>query len=333
MFLRIYGSRCHPSRSIACRHLRFLLRRRTRLNFNPVWQDRVLAISMSARDTTGNRKIEKVLQQSEAKFRTIFISSPAALSIHEREDMNPFVDVNPAWERATGYQRHEVIGLTPADIGLLSDFRVQEDAVRRIEAGGGFTDMIFAYRTKDQNNRIGVMSGEILELDGTQYLLVATLDITDLKRAEGVLENKSRSLEEANIALKVLLDRRDEERKALENKIVANVRELVRPYLERLRGTHLSDDQAALLDVVDSHIEHIVSPFVQRTTTACSSLTSTEIQVANLVKDGKRSKEIARLLNVSTGTVDTHRRSIRRKLGIKSKKLNLHAHLLSLQNG
>ncbi|MGD0660654.1 MAG: LuxR C-terminal-related transcriptional regulator [Syntrophorhabdales bacterium] len=148
------------------------------------------------------------------------------------------------------------------------------------------------------------------------------------KRAEEALEARSRGLEEANTALTVLLERRDEERRALESRIVANVKELICPYLEKLRGTCLSDGQAALLDVVDSNLEDIISPFVQKMTTA--SLTPTEIQVANLIKDGKRSKEIARLLNVSMDTVDTHRNNIRKKLGIGGKKLNLHAHLLSL---
>jgi|GEM_PF-754107 len=301
------------------------------LNFNVVQQDnRVFAISVFGKDITEKKKMEKALQQSEERFRMIFMSSPAALSIYEREGANRLVDVNPAWERATGYQRHEVTGLAPGDMELLSDFGAQEEAVRRIEAEGGFRDITTAYRTKNGDNRIGLMSGEGLELDGRQCVLIASLDITDLKRAKDALQNKSRDLAEANIALNVLLNRRDEEREALGDSIVANVKELVRPHLKRLRATYLSDDQAALLDLVDSNLEDIISPFVQKMMTAYAALTPTEIQVANLIKDGKRSKEIARLLNVSMGTVDTHRNNIRKKLGIGGKKLNLHAHLLSL---
>ena len=116
--------------------------------------------------------------------------------------------------------------------------------------------------------------------------------------------------------MNVLLERRDAETKALESRIVTNVKELIFPYVEKLRSTPLSDVQAALLDVVHSNLESITSPFAQKMATAYSTLTPTEIKVADLVKNGKSSKEIARLLNVSMGTIDTHRNSIRKKLGI-----------------
>jgi DNA-binding CsgD family transcriptional regulator len=59
-----------------------------------------------------------------------------------------------------------------------------------------------------------------------------------------------------------------------------------------------------------------------------------EIQVTNLVRQGKTTKKIAELLNLATSTIDTHRNKIRKKLGIKNKKINLktyfRTHLFSI---
>jgi DNA-binding CsgD family transcriptional regulator len=58
--------------------------------------------------------------------------------------------------------------------------------------------------------------------------------------------------------------------------------------------------------------------------------TPREIDVAALVREGKTSKEIADLLNVSVSAVDFHRKKIRKKLGLKNDKSNLRSHLLTL---
>ena len=61
------------------------------------------------------------------------------------------------------------------------------------------------------------------------------------------------------------------------------------------------------------------------------NLTPTELKVADLVRDGRTSKEIASLLNLSYNTIMFHRHNIRGKLGLKKKKTNLRSYLRSLQ--
>jgi len=60
------------------------------------------------------------------------------------------------------------------------------------------------------------------------------------------------------------------------------------------------------------------------------NLTRREIEVAGFVKEGKETKDIAEAMNLSKRTVDVHRDNIRKKLGIKNKKINLRTHLKSL---
>ncbi|MBU0987152.1 MAG: helix-turn-helix transcriptional regulator, partial [Proteobacteria bacterium] len=59
-------------------------------------------------------------------------------------------------------------------------------------------------------------------------------------------------------------------------------------------------------------------------------LTPSEIQIANLIKHGYASKKIAKLMNISARTVDSHRKNIRKKFGLDHKKANLRSHLLTL---
>ena len=151
-----------------------------------------------------------------------------------------------------------------------------------------------------------------------------------LKKREKQLKNKTAQLQELNAALKILLKKRDEDRIELEEKMVSNVRELVFPYLAKLSKGKLPEKENAILSIIESNLKEIVSPFARRLSGKYLGLTPTEIQVANLIKQGQSTKEIAELSNLSSRTVEFHRDNIRTKLGIKNKKINLRTHLLSL---
>ena len=82
---------------------------------------------------------------------------------------------------------------------------------------------------------------------------------------------------------------------------------------------------------MESNLNEIISPFSRRLSLKYMSLTPTEIQVANLIKHGHTTKDIAQMLSVSERTVDTHRKNIRRKLGIeKNAPISVHTCALSV---
>ena len=176
-----------------------------------------------------------------------------------------------------------------------------------------------------------------MDAPGPLRVVVSHEDITALKLTEEALmhskqklEDQKQHLEEANIALRVLLKQRESDKRELEQNVLTNIKELVFPYLEKLRIAPIRPKDKALVEIIENHLNEIVSPLLQRLASMNILLTPQEIQVASLVKDGKTSKEIADVLNVSETTVHFHRKNLRHKFGIKNKATNLRTFLLSM---
>jgi DNA-binding CsgD family transcriptional regulator len=126
------------------------------------------------------------------------------------------------------------------------------------------------------------------------------------------------------------LQHKDEDRKAIEEKVITNVKKLALPYIEKLKTLKLNDSQMAYVKIIEDNLKDIISPFLRNLTVEHLDLTPREIQITSLVKEGKTTKEITDFLNISATAVDFHRKNIRMKLGIKNKKTNLRSFLLSM---
>jgi PAS domain S-box-containing protein len=150
-----------------------------------------------------------------------------------------------------------------------------------------------------------------------------------VRERTGELELKTKSLEEINTAMKVLLKKRQEDKKEIEDNVMTNVKKLVVPYFEKIKKTELDDRQEAFLSIIESNLNEIISPFTRQMSLKYFNLTPTEIRIANLIRYGSPSKKIAELMNVSPRTIDTHRKNIRRKIGIQGQRGNLRSYLLS----
>ena len=105
-------------------------------------------------------------------------------------------------------------------------------------------------------------------------------------------------------------------------------KKMIKPYIAKLKKSKLSDSQKNTLDLVGQNLDAIASPFLYDQLSLFIKLTAKEIQISNLIKQGLSTKEIASALDLSVRTVETHRYQIRKKMGLKDKKLKLRDKLL-----
>jgi DNA-binding NarL/FixJ family response regulator len=144
------------------------------------------------------------------------------------------------------------------------------------------------------------------------------------------LDIETQKLEEVNTALRVILNQRNEDKVRIEETILSNLKELVFPYIHSLRKLERNKQKKAYIEIIESNLNSIIEPFAKRLSSKFINLTPMEIRVADMIKHGKSTKDIAELFSLSQKTVESHRSIIRRKLGLTNTKANLRSFLLSL---
>ena len=159
----------------------------------------------------------------------------------------------------------------------------------------------------------------------TAMRISAELELQEINR-QLTLERKA--LQEANIALRAVLSRIEEEKQEIYINVQANVDKIIMPILHTL-SLGLSQTQRKYAEILRTTLEDIVSPFVNNLSKSHLSLTPTEVNICNMIRSGMQTKEIARIRRVSIATINRHREHIRKKLKITNKEINLMTFLQS----
>lgn len=155
-------------------------------------------------------------------------------------------------------------------------------------------------------------------------------DITKCKQMENELKEKRRYLQMVNQALKASLDHREVEKRAIEESILLNLKRFVYPYLESLEKCDLYGEAKTYLNIINTNLDDIFSQQSKTLFGKYMDLTPMEIRIADFIRDGKSTKEIAQLLGLSPSSIEWHRKNIREKFGITNKKINLQTYLAAL---
>jgi len=295
------------------------------------------------------QRVRQALRESEAKYLKLFNTVPASIVLYDAETKK-FIDGNDAAFDLYGYSREEFLNLTYWDI--TAEPEKTKKAIPRV-LSGEVNRIPLRYQKKKDGTVIPIdVSVGVFMLDNRNVICGVSTDIGEYlesqdklkkinrelrkeiesrKKAEMALANRTEHLKEVNAALRVLVRKREEDRKLMEDRVLDNVKTRVTPYLAKAKKSMINEKAKFQLQIIESALEEVVSPFVHALSTRYLKLTPTEIQVAILIKEGNRTKEIAYIMGVSPSTIDTHRNKVRKKLGIVNKGENLRTRLLTLQ--
>jgi len=285
------------------------------------------------REIKERTQAEASLKESEERLKRFYHAAFEGMVITEHGKV---IDFNRQIADLLGYEPDELLDKDVLDMVAEED---RELVLRNIRSG---YDKPYEHKALKKDGSIIEVEvhGQQIQFQGRPARATAIHDLTErirtetaLRKRENELTAKATELEEANAALRVLLKKRDEDRKELEEKFLFNIQELVYPFLDRLKTTRLASKQKSYLAVVESNLNSLISPYGKAFPDGFLKLTPAELQVANFITRGKTTKEIADILNLSNKTIESHRKNIRKKIGIKNKKVNLRTQLLDYMDG
>ena len=326
-------------------------------------QGRVARIAVVSRDMTDYKLMEEALRK-EKEFNATLIKTSPALFVAIAADGRTIL-MNEAMLKAAGYTHDEVIGKNYLSTFVPASNRPNLRRIFENLPEEGTTAVNESKIVKKDGRELLVEwhSRHVLKDDGDlDYFFALGIDITerkqaeyelkrhrdhleemvkertneltitmeDLRKGEVELRTQSRSLEETNIALKVVLKQMEEKKREERENILSNVKQLVIPYLDRLKKSRLKTDQMILVNTLETNLNKITSPLISKLSSTFLNLTPMEIRIAHFVKEGLMNKEIAELLGTSPNTIASHRYKLRSKLGLMNTGINLRSYLLSL---
>lgn len=175
---------------------------------------------------------------------------------------------------------------------------------------------------KEERKLLNVMAdrfGKLFELK--------TLD-KSLTRAEIVLKKQNKILAQKNLVLRELLSQVEIEKANIKNNVMVNLNQTVLPLLEQLRT---AKNPAEHIQLIVQQLNGLTSSFGVKIGASHLRMTPRELEICNLIKGNLSTKQISNLLNLSSQTIDHHRKSIRKKLGLANQSVNLTAYLQHLQ--
>ncbi|MBP1747944.1 MAG: domain S-box [Deltaproteobacteria bacterium] len=278
---------------------------------------------------------QEIIRRKEKEEQYLALVESIVEWVWETDEHFVHTYVSPRISEYLGYEQDEFLGKTPFDF---MDPDIIPAVRKFVSRRKPFTSLQIPAVHKNGNIVLIEGSGKpYFDKDGTfEGYRGSCRDITEQKRTMDMLKENERqllanseTLKETNAALRVLLKQREDDKRELEDMFVANIKEMILPYINKMQKDKMEFRHKAYLDIIATNLNEIMAPFLNKIRQL--NFTPKEIEVASLVKDGKTTKDIAEIMGVATSAIDSHRNNIRAKLGLINKDVNLRSYLLTFK--
>jgi hypothetical protein len=148
--------------------------------------------------------LNKQLAESEEQFRLAFDTSPDSISISRLDD-GEYIKVNDGFCQLTGYTPQEVIGQTAEKLNIWMDSNDRNKFLQLLLQVGIVKNMEVIFRFKNGIVHTGLISGNIIVLNGKKHLLAITRDIEEIKKTQEELIKAKEKAQEADRLKSVFL--------------------------------------------------------------------------------------------------------------------------------
>ncbi|MGA2161714.1 MAG: PAS domain S-box protein [Methanoregula sp.] len=141
---------------------------------------------------------QKLLQESETKFHSVFNNANDAIFMHLQEDGAPgrFLEVNDFMCTALGYTREELLAMTVKDI--LSEVHMKEiSKISRTIAERGFNTFYAEFRRKDGSAFPVEVNSRKYSSSGQEIILAVARDVSEWKHTEEEILRSNKALNTA----------------------------------------------------------------------------------------------------------------------------------------
>ena len=276
-------------------------------------------IAGEAYDITEQKKAEEKI-----RFQASLLNQVRNAVIVTTRDMkviywNRFAEVMYQWKS------EEVIGRSIFEVAVPENSWPLASAVIKESEQNGHWEGEFVVQRKDKSCFSVLVTNATLKNEQGEVIgfIGITSDLTDYKASQ-------KALQEKNIALKEILGQLEFEKREIRDKLAGNIDKFVLPILKKMKKKLVAADSKSLenhVEMLERSLQDVAAPLSIHLSSKLKRLTQKELEICNLPRGGLSSKEIAKILEISPATVETHRVRIRHKLKIEDRKVNLTSYL------
>lgn len=299
-------------------------------------EGKTIGLIRIGKDITEYKRVEDALRISEIRYRRLFEAAKDGVLLLDA-NTGQITDVNPYLIEKLGYSQEELVSKKIWEIGSFKNTDLSKAGFRELQEKGYIHYESMPLATKDGRLiDVEFVSNSYLA-DGEKVIQCNIRDITERKRTENALRESEEKLKEQNVmleqkntALREIMNQNRDEKERIEKLVQANVDHLLKPVIEKLKGKG-SLLAERYISILEANLKEITSSFGSDISSRMLSLTQKEIDICNMIKNGFSSKQMSEAMHISPRTIETHRNSIRKKLTITGKDVNLATYLKFLQ--